>query len=61
MAQIEYGEYSMERSQGRTGNLTLTAIDKFYPYRYRDGLTQQRLKYVYHKINCHFMGFSTVI
>lgn len=44
MAQIEYGEYSMERSQGRTGNLTLTAIDKFYPYRYRDGLTQQRLK-----------------
>lgn len=44
MAQIEYGEYSMERSQGRTGNLTLTAIDKFYPYRYRDGLSQQRLK-----------------
>lgn len=44
MTQIEYGEYSIERSQGRSGNLLLQAVDKFYPYRYRDGLTQQKLK-----------------
>ncbi|KAL0266885.1 UNVERIFIED_CONTAM: hypothetical protein PYX00_009315 [Menopon gallinae] len=44
MAQIEYGEYSIERSQGRSGNLLLQAVDKFYPYRYRDSLPQQKLK-----------------
>ncbi|EEB20222.1 conserved hypothetical protein [Pediculus humanus corporis] len=44
MTQIEYGEYSIERSQGRSGNLLHQAVNDFYPYRYRDGLSPQKMK-----------------
>lgn len=43
MAQIEMGDYSAEKSRTST-SAPLQAIDKFYPYRYRDGLTNDQLK-----------------
>lgn len=46
MSQIDMGDYSLEKSRG-SGNLNnagLKALDKFYPYRYRDALSAQQLK-----------------
>ena len=40
MAQIDMGDYSIEKSKGTS----LQAIDKFYPYRYRDVLSPEGLK-----------------
>lgn len=39
MAQIDMGDYSHEKNRG-----ALQALDKFYPYRYRDNLTPEGLK-----------------
>ncbi|XP_052123012.1 uncharacterized protein CG43867 isoform X4 [Frankliniella occidentalis] len=50
MAQIDLGEYNPEKGRGSGGagnhpqHQVLQALDKFYPYRYRDGLTQDGLK-----------------
>lgn len=49
MAQIDLGEYNPEKGRGSGGSAhpqhyVLQALDKFYPYRYRDGLTQGGLK-----------------
>ncbi|XP_024084536.1 uncharacterized protein CG43867 isoform X3 [Cimex lectularius] len=48
MAQIDFGEYHAEKARGSGGNVrdlqVLQALDKFYPYRYRDGLAQDTLK-----------------
>lgn len=47
MAQIDVGEYNPDKGRGSGGNSAhhvLQALDKFYPYRYRDGLTQEGLK-----------------
>ncbi|XP_037914351.1 uncharacterized protein CG43867 isoform X5 [Hermetia illucens] len=45
MSQIDMGDYSPEKSRG-SGNMnaSLQALDKFYPYRYRDALTPEQLK-----------------
>ncbi len=40
MAQIDMGDYSTEKPKGTS----LQAIDKFYPYRYRDVLSPEMLK-----------------
>ena len=42
MAQIDMGEFSSDKSKGTS----LQAIDKFYPYRYRDVLMPDALKEV---------------
>lgn len=49
--QIDLGEYNPEKGRGSGGTAghphhhhVLQALDKFYPYRYRDGLTQEGLK-----------------
>lgn len=45
--QIDVGEYNPDKGRGSGGNNAhhvLQALDKFYPYRYRDGLTQDGLK-----------------
>ncbi|CAB0015723.1 unnamed protein product, partial [Nesidiocoris tenuis] len=48
MAQIDFGEYHAEKARGSGGNVrdlqVLQALDKFYPYRYRDGLAADTLK-----------------
>ncbi|GLV35231.1 uncharacterized protein CBL_01620 [Carabus blaptoides fortunei] len=48
MAQIDFGEYNSEKGRGSGGgqghNCVLAALDKFYPYRYRDALTPEGLK-----------------
>ncbi|KAJ1528437.1 hypothetical protein ONE63_006849 [Megalurothrips usitatus] len=50
MAQIDLGEYNPDKGRGSGGaaghpqHQVLQALDKFYPYRYRDGLTQDGLK-----------------
>ncbi|XP_037934744.1 uncharacterized protein CG43867 isoform X2 [Teleopsis dalmanni] len=44
MSQIDMGDYSHEKSRGGTTNVGLKALDKFYPYRYRDALTADQLK-----------------
>ncbi|XP_034239350.1 uncharacterized protein CG43867 isoform X3 [Thrips palmi] len=47
MAQIDVGEFNPDKGRGSGGNNAhhvLQALDKFYPYRYRDGLTQDGLK-----------------
>lgn len=44
MAQIEMGDFSPD-NKGRTSqSASIQAIDKFYPYRYRDGLSNEQLK-----------------
>lgn len=43
MAQIEMGDYSTDKNRTPT-SISLQAIDKFYPYRYRDGLSSDELK-----------------
>uniref|UniRef100_A0A0K8SBX6 Pleckstrin y domain-containing family H member 1 n=4 Tax=Lygus hesperus TaxID=30085 RepID=A0A0K8SBX6_LYGHE len=48
MAQIDFGEDHAEKARGSGGNVrdlqVLQALDKFYPYRYRDGLASDTLK-----------------
>ncbi|XP_049943352.1 uncharacterized protein CG43867 [Schistocerca serialis cubense] len=54
MAQIDYGEYNSDKTRGSggvggagSGNLQQVvsqALDRFYPYRYRDGLSPDELK-----------------
>ncbi|XP_055915617.1 uncharacterized protein CG43867 isoform X3 [Eupeodes corollae] len=46
MSQIDMGDYSLEKSRG-SGNMNnagLKALDKFYPYRYRDAMSPDQLK-----------------
>lgn len=72
MAQIDFGEYNSEKGRGSGGgqghNCVLAALDKFYPYRYRDALTPEGLKYVnfvkiysqgfYRSVHIYFMKDS---
>lgn len=47
MAQIDIGDYSTEKGGGRAStnvSASLQALDKFYPYRYRDAMTPEQLK-----------------
>ncbi|XP_021924200.1 uncharacterized protein CG43867 isoform X3 [Zootermopsis nevadensis] len=50
MAQIDFGEYNSDKGRGSGGatgsphHLVLQALDKFYPYRYKDGLTPDQLR-----------------
>nr|CAD7446613.1 unnamed protein product [Timema bartmani] len=50
MAQIDYGEYNPDKGRGSGGvggnphHHVLQALDKFYPYRYKDGLTPDELR-----------------
>uniref|UniRef100_A0A1I8MRG3 Plekhh1 n=1 Tax=Musca domestica TaxID=7370 RepID=A0A1I8MRG3_MUSDO len=44
MAQIDMGDYSHEKSKSATTNVGIKALDKFYPYRYRDALNPEQLK-----------------
>lgn len=44
MAQIDIGDYSTDKSRGSSVSASLQALDKFYPYRYRDALTAEQLK-----------------
>ncbi|XP_033611575.1 uncharacterized protein CG43867 isoform X4 [Cryptotermes secundus] len=50
MAQIDFGEYNADKGRGSGGvagslhHLVLQALDKFYPYRYKDGLTPDQLR-----------------
>ncbi|XP_036339230.1 uncharacterized protein CG43867 isoform X4 [Rhagoletis pomonella] len=46
MSQIDMGDYSHEKSRGTGSNVGLKALDKFYPYRYRDALSAEQLKEV---------------
>lgn len=43
MAQIDMGDFVSEKSR-TTSSASLQALDKFYPYRYRDALTSDQLK-----------------
>ncbi|ALC48289.1 CG43867 [Drosophila busckii] len=40
MSQIDLGDYTLEKSR----DVGLKALDKFYPYRYRDALSSEQLK-----------------
>lgn len=48
--QIDFGEYNSDKGRGSGGatgsphHLVLQALDKFYPYRYKDGLTPDQLR-----------------
>ncbi|XP_054260935.1 uncharacterized protein CG43867 isoform X1 [Macrosteles quadrilineatus] len=48
MAQIDFGEFHTDKGRGSGSNMkdlhVLQALDKFYPYRYRDNLTPDALK-----------------
>ncbi|XP_014285092.1 uncharacterized protein CG43867 isoform X4 [Halyomorpha halys] len=48
MAQIDFGEYHADKGRGSGGGMrdlqVIQALDKFYPYRYRDMLTPDLLK-----------------
>nr|XP_018897764.1 PREDICTED: uncharacterized protein CG43867 isoform X3 [Bemisia tabaci] len=48
MAQIDFGEYNCDKGRGSGAMardlIVLQALDKFYPYRYRDGLSSEALK-----------------
>nr|XP_036232866.1 uncharacterized protein CG43867 isoform X8 [Bactrocera oleae]XP_036232867.1 uncharacterized protein CG43867 isoform X8 [Bactrocera oleae] len=46
MSQIDMGDYSHEKSRGTGSNVGIKALDKFYPYRYRDALNAEQLKEV---------------
>ncbi|XP_050526156.1 uncharacterized protein CG43867 isoform X3 [Daktulosphaira vitifoliae] len=50
MAQIDFGEFYCEKNRGSGGNTkdlqVLQALDKFYPYRYRDGASQETIKHL---------------
>ncbi|XP_018797059.1 PREDICTED: uncharacterized protein CG43867 isoform X1 [Bactrocera latifrons] len=46
MSQIDMGDYSHEKSRGTGSNVGIKALDKFYPYRYRDALSAEQLKEV---------------
>lgn len=43
MAQIELGDYATDKARTPQA-MALQAVDKFYPYRYRDGLSTDELK-----------------
>lgn len=45
MAQIDIGDFSPEKSRAPTSvSAALQALDRFYPYRYRDALSPEQLK-----------------
>lgn len=45
MAQIDIGDFAAEKNRTATNtSVSLQALDKFYPYRYRDALTPDQLK-----------------
>lgn len=45
MAQIDMGDYTLEKFRGSAnGPTSLQALDKFYPYRYRDACTAEAVK-----------------
>ncbi|XP_055387126.1 uncharacterized protein CG43867-like [Condylostylus longicornis] len=46
MSQIDMGDYSVEKSKGPANNTntSLHALDKFFPYRYRDAMSSKQLK-----------------
>lgn len=63
--QIDFGEFHTDKGRGSGGNLkdlhVLQALDKFYPYRHRDGLTPDALKYVFVtvQIRNHYYCYTT--
>ncbi|XP_063217815.1 uncharacterized protein CG43867 isoform X3 [Bacillus rossius redtenbacheri] len=55
MAQIDFGEYNSEKGRGSGGvggnpHQVLQALDKFYPYRYKDGLSPDELRELQEKL-----------
>ncbi|XP_037033139.1 uncharacterized protein CG43867 isoform X4 [Bradysia coprophila] len=45
MAQIDIGDFAAEKNRSATNaSVSLQALDKFYPYRYRDAMTPDQLK-----------------
>ncbi|XP_050441281.1 uncharacterized protein CG43867 isoform X2 [Adelges cooleyi] len=50
MAQIDFGEFYCDKNRGSGGTTkdlqVLQALDKFYPYRYRDGASQEAIKHL---------------
>ncbi|XP_031629061.1 uncharacterized protein CG43867 isoform X3 [Contarinia nasturtii] len=49
MSQIDMSDYVTEKNR-MTTSISLQVIDKFYPYRYRDGLTSDELKQLQEKV-----------
>lgn len=49
MSQIDLGDYISDKNR-MTTSISLQVIDKFYPYRYRDGLTLDELKQLQERI-----------
>lgn len=49
MSQIDMGDYVTEKNR-MTTSTSLQVMDKFYPYRYRDGLTSDEMKQLQEKI-----------
>lgn len=49
MSQIDMGDYVAEKNR-MTTSTSLQVIDKFYPYRYRDGLSSDELKQLQERI-----------
>lgn len=47
--QIDFGEFYCDKNRGSGGTTkesqVIQALDKFYPFRYRDGASQEALKY----------------
>lgn len=47
---IDFGEFHCDKNRGSGGTTkdlqVLQALDKFYPFRYRDGASQEAIKYV---------------
>ncbi|KAJ8869628.1 hypothetical protein PR048_028621 [Dryococelus australis] len=56
MAQIDFGEYNSDKGRGSGGvggnphHHVLQALDKFYPYRYKDGLSPDELRELQEKL-----------
>ncbi|KAL4098215.1 hypothetical protein QTP88_022860 [Uroleucon formosanum] len=50
MAQIDFGEFYCDKNRGSGGTTkelqVLQALDKFYPFRYRDGASQEAIKHL---------------
>lgn len=65
--QIDFGEFHTDKGRGSGGNLkdlhVLQALDKFYPYRHRDGLTPDALKYVFItvQIRNHYYCYTIIV
>ncbi|XP_055323224.1 uncharacterized protein CG43867 isoform X8 [Sitodiplosis mosellana] len=49
MSQIDMGDYVTDKNR-MTTSISLQVIDKFYPYRYRDGLSSDEMKQLQEKI-----------